>query len=691
MQDARFLLEASPWFVLVSLLVGGAYAAFMYWRKGPWPITIHRLLAGLRFVVVSLLCFLLLGPLLRQIQNQYEDPTLVIALDNSSSLAQVNDSVALAGVVSALEALGESLEGEFAVEYRTLDGETTKESFANRSFSHPASPLSELLADVKADYEGRNLAGVVLASDGIYNQGPTPAYETFAFPVHTLGLGDTLPKQDLVLQAVFYNQIAYQGNRFPVVAEVLNEGFAGSRTQVRIRQQGQVLASQTVTFSAARQVQEVQFLLEAKTEGLQRYTVEVLPLEGEFTPRNNQRNVYLDVVEGREKVLLAAASPHPDLKALRTALEKNANYEVTVYIPSLQEYVPEKYDVVILHQLPSARQGIPAPIQQLLAEGASAWFIWGSQTNLAQFNQVNSVLEVTGRPGQTDQVTPIFQSSFSRFRYTDEHMGVVNRFPPVEVPFGTIQLKGAAEVLLQQRVGSVETSNPLWVVSTDEANKQAVLLGSGIWQWRLQEYARTQSQVAFDELVSKTVQYLSSKEDRRKFKVYPVVNEFTESEPVILGTEVYNDIYEPVYGQNISLTLTDEAGKTYDFAYATSPANTRYRIGGLVEGVYRLKATTTVDGEVLTSEGAFTVKDLQLEEMNLTADHALLRSLAEQSGGVYATEAEALRQVLESQPAQALIHTSEQFLPLVSLPWVFFLVLLLVTVEWVLRRYFGSY
>ncbi|MEL6538637.1 MAG: hypothetical protein AAFQ98_24675, partial [Bacteroidota bacterium] len=209
MQDARFLLDASPWFILVALLVGLTYALLLYWRRGPWPLSLHRVLTALRFIIVSLLCFLLLGPLLRQIENQFEDPTIVIALDDSSSLAQVTDSTTLLAVENQLSDLGDQLSGDFKVVYRSLSAPEESEDLNPVGFSHPESPLATLLSDIKADYEGRNLAAVVLASDGIYNQGTSPTFETYAYPIHTLGLGDTLPKRDLNLKAVYYNQIAY--------------------------------------------------------------------------------------------------------------------------------------------------------------------------------------------------------------------------------------------------------------------------------------------------------------------------------------------------------------------------------------------------------------------------------------------------------------------------------------------------
>ncbi len=85
--------------------------------------------------------------------------------------------------------------------------------------------------------------------------------------------------------------------------------------------------------------------------------VEVLPQPGEFSTRNNRQDVYLDVIDGKEKVLLLALAPHPDIKALRSILEKNQNYELDVRIltgTAAEATAPadKQYDLIILHQIP---------------------------------------------------------------------------------------------------------------------------------------------------------------------------------------------------------------------------------------------------------------------------------------------------------------------------------------------------
>lgn len=86
----------------------------------------------------------------------------------------------------------------------------------------------------------------------------------------------------------------------------------------------------------------------------------------------------------------------------------------------------------------------------------------------------------------------------------------------------------------------------------DGNRKIAVMVGEGLWCWRLNEFADTGNTIFFDELFSKLVQYLSTLEDKRKFRSFPVQNEFSDSEAVVIESQLYNDLFELVYGEYYS-------------------------------------------------------------------------------------------------------------------------------------------
>ena len=112
-------------------------------------------------------------------------------------------------------------------------------------FNHPSTPLNDMLKEIQTDYEGKNLSGVVLLSDGIHNQGLSPVFTPFKFPIYTVGLGDTIPQRDIRLKTVHYNKIAYQGNRFIIGAEILNDGFSEADIVVSVSEGGRILQSKS--------------------------------------------------------------------------------------------------------------------------------------------------------------------------------------------------------------------------------------------------------------------------------------------------------------------------------------------------------------------------------------------------------------------------------------------------------------
>ena len=701
MERVRLLFDYSPWFVGICLIVGALYAALLYIRgksfvNKSWSKRINYSLTALRFLLVSFLCLLLVGPFIRQIKNTVEAPLVVFALDNSASLAAIEDSARLEAFKQEIEGVAHAIrESDYEVEFRTLNASGELDTV---QFNHQSSDLNGMLTDIASDYEGRNLASVVLFSDGIYNQGISPTYTPFRFLINTVGLGDTIPKRDVNLKNLYYNKITYQGNKFPVVAEVLNTGFAGQNVTVRITKQGRVLASEQVKLASERELNRVEFLLDAEKEGMQHYVVEIEPVEEEFTIQNNTAHAYIDVIEGKEKVLLVAAAPHPDIKAIRSAIEDNQNYELQIHIPALdasneQQQFEALYDLIIFHQLPENTANSLELLRQFQAKSDAHWYIVGNQTYLPRFNQENPVISVININNDVDEVGAVYNNAFNLFKIEADRRAIIGEYLPITVPFGNLEPKGTHDVLLYQKVGNVETTKPLLVVSESDEKKSAVMLGEGFWQWRMQEFARYEKTEAFDDMVTKLVQFLSAKEDKRKFKVYPISETFEDTQPVIFETELYNDIYEEIYGQPVSLTITGEDGTQKKFNYTTNENNTQYRVSNLPEGVYQYQAATSINGQEYTSAGEFTVERLQIENLNLTANHQLLRQLSEETGGQFFSPSQ-INQLVETttqQQARNRIYTSEAYLPIINLKWIFFLLLILVSLEWGIRKYMGSY
>jgi len=692
---SELIFQTPYWFIIFCLLAGGAYAFLLYQPEASWSKKLNYALAALRGIVVAFICFLLLSPLVRRTESIVDKAKIVFAIDNSESVKKVGQPV-LNQITQAAQELNSA---GYEVSVQTFDRTTENITIDSIRFDQRKTDLSGLLQTVKGNFEGRNLTDVILLSDGIINQGAAPTFNQFPFKINTIAVGDTVPVLDIRIKDVVNNRVAYLGNDFPIRADISANGLAGKTTTISLKQGGRIIATQKVQIERASYFKSFDFTASSKQKGIQHYTIELGTVQGEASDRNNKRDVYIDIIDGRQKILLLALTPHPDVKALRSLIESNDNYELDVNIltaspnPNADVIGSKPYDLVILHQIPNIL-GLGNPmVRKIIDSKRPVFYILGNQSAVPLLNTLNRSLTINVNQNQFDKVAARYNPLFQQINFNEESLKLLERLPPLSVPFGEYTVSPGTETILFQKVGTLNTSKPLLVLNTATDQKTAVLAGEGIWQWRQEEFALTGKHELVDNLFQKIIQILSVRDDKRKFRIYPVRPEFEEGEEVVFQTEIYNDIYEPVYGQEVKLDITDENGKTKAYTYTHTAENPRFNISGLLEGVYRFQATTLIKGVQEKINGQFVVRKVDLELANTTADFGMLRELAQKTGGAFVQPATLgqLIEKLKTNRAPDQLDSSEEMVELIHLKWLFFLILILLSVEWGLRKYHGGY
>jgi hypothetical protein len=694
MDQQRIILDSSPLYVVLCAVLAAGLAYLLYRSKHPWPKIWNQCLFVARFILMFILLFLLLGPIVKQVSNYFEKPLFVIVRDNSASIKQGTDSTALKSFEGKLKETEDALVDK-GFEVKTVD--LGGNELTSLNFNGNSTDLHYALKQISQQYEGKNINGVIFPTDGIFTTGLSPLYDQYNFPVYSIGIGDTTERTDASVKNIGFNRIAYQGNKFPVRVEVQLKNLQNENIEVIISRKGKQL-DKLIKKSGTDQFLIFDFTPLADEQGIQKLDIHVTEKPGERNVRNNRASIFVEVVEGKKKILLVASSPHPDIKPIREVISQNSNYEFILHIPGIEEEAlktinPEKIDLVIFHQSPDIRGRSTPVFQQFLKGKSSLLFIIGQQTDLRTIAQNGLPLRFDTPPREFDQVTPIINPVFNNFIVSPETISMIQEYPPVSVHFGRVRISQTAVPLLLQKVGNLSTQKPLLALENQQGRKIGVMLGEGLWRWRLNEFDRTEKTLGFDELFGKLIQYLSTTDDKRKFKSYPIQQDFSDTEAVVFESQVYNDIFEPVYGNKIDIEITDEKGQKKNYNYITSSGNIRYQIGGLKEGVYKYKSRTTIQGTNEEVRGEFAVVAKQAELQNLTADFDLLRKLASNTGGKFytANATENLKTELLAKETKNVIHSEETFESLVNLKWVFWLLVIFIAMEWFVRKFFGSY
>lgn len=683
--------EYPLWFVLFCVLIGAAYAGALYFRAkaeiSPW---LFRLLTLFRFLTVFLISFLLLSPLIRKQVKTVEKPVIAIGIDNSQSLVLGRDSVwdrdvYAQKIASFIRILGE----KFEVQPYTF-GERVREGI-DTGFSDKVTDISSFFLEMEKRLASRNVGAVIIASDGIYNQGLNPVYATgrIPWPVYTVAMGDTIRKRDILIKKTVYNRQAFLGDRFPV--EILVEALKcnGEKAVLKVVRGTETIAEIPFQVFGDRYSRKFSIQIEAKVKGLQRVSVTVSPVGDEFTPVNNRTEIFVEVLDERQQVLILYDAPHPDIAAITRALESGIRFEVKESELSKFTEPPDPYDLIILYQVPSV-----AGVQQfdrIMRSKASLLFVLGTRTDLFAFNNLQTGLTITSQKATFSESQPVVNGSFPLFTIEKEMQEAMREYPPLVCPFGTYQSSPLSDIFLYQKIGNVTSQFPMAIFFRNGERKTGVLAGENIWRWRISEFTRKGNQDAFNELVSKVVMYLSVKGDKSFFRV-KTGNTFLESEPVEFTAEVYNKSYELINDPEVSLVISDENGRNYPFVMTKTGKDYFLNAGNFPAGDYTFEASVMTGKEKQVKTGAFMVARVNLEALNVVADHGLLSRIAESHEG-FMTVPDSLEQLarhlMERDDIASVAHYNKRYSDLAGNLWLFLLIIALLAAEWGIRKRSG--
>lgn len=710
----------SPWLLALCAVAAALLAAWAYRRTIP-PVSRGRrvVLGTLRFAALFLVLLLLFEPVVRRIQRTTEAPVLAVLVDDTQSLAVTGDSTALsASLRRALRDAGTANpDGEvrfFAFDraLRPLPADVPTDSLRRTG---ARTDLSAALLRVRETLRDVPLRGILLLSDGQYNTGRNPLYlaEQSPVPIHTVVLGDTTRRQDLVVERVTSNDLAYTGTEQPVQVLLRTEGLPRARVQVALSEEGVERDAASVDLPEGTASTTVDLAYTPEEAGLHRLEVRVTGLEGETTLRNNSARATVQVLDSQRRLLLLGAAPGPDLASVRQLLEQVPDFELVVRTPRpdgnyYEGPLPDSltaFDALVLAGFPGPA-GTPADREAVARAAAEVptFFLLARQTDLAALQaSFEGVLpawpdpvregwsEATFVPAPRAARHPAFD--FARAAAPDA-WGVL---PPLRTSQSRWRASPDATVLATPRIRDVSLDDPLLATRRRSAHRSAALLGANAWRWRTLPAEADATEAPgglWPSLFQGLVRWLTTAEDDRPVRVAPVRTAFGGDEAVAFNGQVYDESRQPVSDASLQLELIRPDGTRFPYVME-SAGHGRYvaEVGRLPAGTYRYEARATSEADTLgTDRGAFAVGGLTLEYRETRADAALMQQIAARSGGVaLPADSTGLLAARLAGSGSLTPHVVERPRErrLWQMPALLAVALLLLAAEWVLRKRSG--
>ncbi|MCX6180312.1 MAG: hypothetical protein NT150_00095 [Bacteroidetes bacterium] len=689
----EIVTQYPAWYFVFCVLLGLLYSGIAYYRHKKNSEIGRALMIALfsfRLIAVSVLAFLLLVPFIKTINTTLEKPVLILAADNSKSI--LASGLKSADVNAKFLDLKAQLSEDFEVQFHSFGEKISEPDSLN--FSEKTTNFSLLFEELEARYSNKNIGALVVMSDGIYNSGQNPVYANNLkhVPVYSVLVGDTTLRKDLFIKELYFNNITYLGNEFPIEVLVDCEAGKNEKTVLSVAVDGVIKTEQEIVLNQLPLTQKV--MLKADKSGMHKITVKVKALAGEKILINNSREVYIEVLDGRQKILLLSKSSHPDVGAIKTIVESNENYKVDVFQYDNFKGNIDPYNMVVLHQLPDDFAQTEQLLKKITKNKIGLLLVLGTQMKYQQLSRSNFGVQwqnISSGVRSFNDAYPALEKNFTLFSLTEGTKEFMKDVPPLKVPFIQFSVPGNAENLALQKIGSVNSGLPLISFYNLEESKVCLIAGEGFWRWKLSDFLKNQSEVHFEEFFQKTVQYLSLKSDKSNFKITHK-KKFSENEEVILDAELYNDSYELNNSAEIKFKLINEAGKEFAFVFDKTADKYRLNLSFLAPGNYRYEAKTTLGAKQYSKQGAFVVEELKLEDISTRADVSLMKKLAEERNGklFFLNENAALvKAIKERDDIKPVEHSTVEMKELIHQKWIFFLIAGLLSLEWLVRKRAG--
>lgn len=685
---------AYPGIMLLIILASiVALISLLYFNRNQNEVftrTQRNLLAIIKFLAVWFMAILLLSPVIETIQKKLEKPIIVVGIDNSASMAI--DAANPDFINKFIEKVQQELSGRYQVEVVSF-GNKVQQTDAP-AFDGKKSNYSQFFTELDKQYYNLNVGAIIVAGDGIFNEGINPSQQQRRIdaPVYTIGLGDTLTKTDQAIVEATHNPNVFLNNTFPVETAFNFKNFPRQQTQLAIYIDGNLLHSETIEVLQPDFFYRKTYQLKAEEAGLKRIEMVLSPIIEEHNKMNNRVNFTIEVHDNKQEILILSQGPHPDIGAITQTLNKQANFNLNYFDVLSFPGDLSKYDLIILNQLPSMRTQHLGVFEIIANSDKAVLALVGPETSISALN--NMKLHFQLNPTLLNQEsTPYFSEAFALFSIPENVRDVEKVYPPLLAHFTEYTIDKNFSVLAYQKVNGIELKHPLIMAGSIDKRKIGAIMGEGIWRWRFYEFQNYNNQLVFNQVITNLINYLCLKEVREQFRLY-YDRIASETSPITMKAQVFNDIFELVENAEIQLTLTDSSGNELTYLFDANQMEYNLNMGFLKPGTYTFEARALLGETNFTRYGSFSVEEVNIEQYNTEANFNVLNLLARQSGGQFFLKEqtdELIEHLNSNEQIQAKIHLEKHINDLIDWKWIMMLAVILMALEWFLRKFWGSY
>jgi hypothetical protein len=665
--------------IILSLLIAAGLSFYQYLYKAKNKSKVNLFLAFLRFLSIFGILLLLINPIVTRNTLVIVKTPLPIVVDNSSSVIFLNAEKKALELYQKLKS-NKALQEKFDIQSYQFDSEF--ESSEQFNFKGTQTNLDAIAKNLKSI--NKNVVfPMVIITDGNQTSGNDYVYSFGSTnKVYPLILGDTTKFLDIKINQLNVNKYAFYKNKFPVEVFLQYSGNKNITAEFSVSNGNSILSKQSISFSSSKKTAVLNLLLPADKVGLQVFKASISSKEKEKNTYNNTKNFAVEIIDQKTNVAIVSAINHPDIGALKRAIESNAQRKVTIVKPN-DIRILQDYNVLILYQPTGEFKSI---FENNKTAGINSFIVTGNNTDFNFLNQQQNSL-LFKMSGQKEDYLAEFNSQFNLFAI--DNIGFEN-FPPLQNAFGTVTTNGNVSVLLSSKIRTINTNAPLLAFTENQGKRSAFLLGENSWKWRLQSHIDTKSFDKFDIFIDKIIQFLASSNSKKSL-VVEHESFYNSGEAIAFTAQYFNKNYEFDEKARLTIALTNTKTKqtrNYDLLKTTNSFT--INLDGLPAGNYNFSVKELNSKTTYSSH--FEILDFDIEKQFVNPDLEKLTQLASHTNAkvFFPSQADILiKTLLENQEYKVLQKNNTTKSPLIDWVWLLILIAIFLSTEWFVRKYNG--
>ncbi|MGC1517013.1 MAG: VWA domain-containing protein, partial [Maribacter sp.] len=430
-------------------------------------------------------------------------------------------------------------------------------------------------------------------------------------------------------------------------------------------------------------VKPIKIEIDAASVGVKNILVQVTTLPEERNTANNQRTSSLEVIDEKTNIALISDVLHPDLGTLKKAIESNEQREVSLFKANSELGLFEETDLFVFYEPTASFTRI---MDFAKRKNANTLIIAGIHTDYSFLNEAKWGFEIeSGYPVQT--IFGLLNKGFDKYDISNFYL---SNFPPLESDAGPILFQQPYSTLLGTQIKGMDMEKPLIAVWNDNTTKKGIVLGAGLWKWRMQTFRTTGNFNNFDEFLGNLIRYLTGNANTSRLNV-EYERRYEGSTDVVITATYFDEAF--LFDANAKLSIAVENSVSKERFESPMVLKNGYfeaDLSNLTPGRYAF--TVTVENETNVEDGVFSISEFNLENQFVSSDDQKLRQLANASGGKqwYPSQiALFLEELVTNQVYVPTEKSTENIVSLIDFKILLAIIAISFSAEWFIRKYNG--